>query len=640
MTLVEHTEERAAAPVGSLDAGGEATGRRDHVVWLILLGFAATTCLAGLGSGPAMGDHESIVALTARQTVESGNWLIPYLGEIPRIRKTPLGYWATAVTSYLLDRPGDPPVSAMSARFPSAMSGVLNALLVAWLGTMLFGRRAGLVAGFIAAGCVGLIWYSRNAMVDMSLTMFTTLSYACFWRGAMGERPCRKWLAVFYVAFGLAMMAKGPLPLAIVGLPLAVFWLITLPWLEAAERWPHDGQHSLATLLKARSGIALQGLLLQLKRVFSLWFVPGLVVFIVVAGAWWTYALLHVHNAARLWEVEFVDRFSGELSRSRPSFFYYVPMVLAMTVPYLFSLPEAVAAVFLSRYRRWRRELSYCFTWAVVGTLFLSLAAYKRPHYILSVLPAYCLLLSVVIDRLFFASMDVKRRVVQVACRVVAPGLLIGVVVGGWVLHREFPSMVRPFALVSVWLLVACAVAAAMFARGRRTISFAWLNVGTLVAVTITWPAVGACLEMNGQGMALAQEMERHGVHKQDLIYWVAGRPDASIEFYSGYRIRRLINELEMLDLRENRRDVNTELYREFARRIRERLSDSRPVYLILDSGKYEMMRRETDIAPRVLFELSGFHELPGEELAVITQPWNVETAASEPATRPASARD
>src|SRR3972149_3217890 len=127
---------------------------RDHGLfgWIALITMSVLTCLVGLHEGPPMGDHECINALAARNALQSGDWLIPHVDDTPRIRKMPLGIWFIGAASYRPGAPeGSPPVTPFSARLPSALAGVGTGLVVAWLGSMLYGRRAGLIGGFIAA---------------------------------------------------------------------------------------------------------------------------------------------------------------------------------------------------------------------------------------------------------------------------------------------------------------------------------------------------------------------------------------------------------------------------------------------------------------------------------------------------------
>lgn len=611
--LTQQFHPDAENPSSAGDGGftGSA-GQWRRIGVLGLAAFALATCLVGLSEGPELGDHECINALAARQSLESGHWIIPHLSEIPRIRKPPLGIWLIGAASYVVDGPtASPPVTDYSARLPSALAAWGTVMLVYWLGRQMYGYRVGLTAGFIAASCAGIVFFAHSAQVDMVLTFFTTLSFACFWRGMLHPKPSLWAKVAFYVAFAAAMMAKAPLPLVTVGLALALYWLVTVPLLAAADERKTGERLPLAVLLNSIGS--------QLRKLPRLWIVPGTILFVLLAGAWPVYVYFHVENALALWNVEYFDRFTGEMaSRSQP-LLYYIPILFGLTAPFLLSLPESLAAPFLTRHRSYRQGLAFAFTWAIVGACFLSASAFKRPHYVLSLLPAYCLLLAPVIYRLFFGEFAVDRRNVQITCRLLPVAMAVAAVAGGFAMYKEYPGLLRYYAVAMAAAVVLWTAASYAFKRGRRIVSFAELNLGVLALLLAFWPGIRGGLKVNAEGNALAEALRAHDVKSNDLILWVDGRPDSAIEFYSGYRVRRLINEMEMTSLRTTRKTMTADLYRECARRIGEHLESPTRVYLILSAKYLEMLKGGTDIEYRVLFQLEGFHRDVDEELVVLT---------------------
>lgn len=597
---------------------------------IAMIAFACVTCIAGLSAGPRLGDHESINALAARQILQSGDWLIPKLGDVPRIRKGPLGIWLIAASSNIVRLPvaGAPgserddsgvrgatvearsPVSAFSARLPSAIAGVGTALTVYWLGLMMFGHRTGLVAGIVAAGSGGVIMFARNAQVDMVLTLFTVLSYACFWRGAMSAVPSRRWMAAFYVSFALAMLAKAPLPLATVALPLALFWFVATPIVTATTAGS-----------PRRIGL-ISSLGERFRRLNTLWLIPGLILFLVLFGAWPAYVLMKVPNALALWRVEYLSRFTGEMSDKASPFWYYIPILLVMAAPFMLSLPEALIAVFLRRYADRRMGLAYVFTWALIGTAFVSVSAFKRPHYLLSIYPAYCLMLGPVIERLFFRTDWSKvARMARVAGFAVPVVLLAAAVLGAGVVDKSYASLTHTYVRAACIVVPLWIAAAWAYSRRRGMSSFALLNLGTVALLLIGWPALGREFNINAEADALAAEMRSHGIGTDAAIYCVDGRPDSSIEFYHGFRIKRLIDEMESTSLREDRRELSRTLIDATANRVADLLHQDKPVYMIIAQKYYDLLSRRPDFTGSVLFRMSGFHDDAEDETVVFTQP-------------------
>lgn len=616
-------------PTDLMNTAPEASHNYWMLGLLFLLLCGILNCFVGLGKSAALGDHECINALGARQCIRSGEWLIPHVGEVPWIRKPPLGIWLIGGASYLVDKvDAAEPVSEYAARFPSAVAGLANAFAVCWLGWMMYGRRAGLVAGLIAAGCVATVFGARNAQVDMVLTLLTTLTFACFWRGAMHSKPSKVFMAAFYVALAAAMMAKAPLPLAVTGVSLAVYWLVVLPVLALTEE-PKPTPRRPAGGLASAIGQ-------QFRRLPVLWIIPGTILFLVLAGAWPTYVYARVEHALSLWRIEYLDRFSGDMSERSKPFLYYVPILFGLTAPFMLSLPEAMAATFLGRYRDYRKGLAFAFTWAVAGTLLLSVSSFKRPHYLLSVIPAYCLLLAPVIDRLFFGASLVRARRVRVICAILPVFLAAGFCAGGIVLRKEYPELMSSYIVTAILCWTLWTWAGVAYARGQRTLSFAQLNLGVPLILLIMWPAIDRHVTMNPQADALVAALRAHGVTPQDEVVSVDRRPDSSIEYYSGLQIRRLVNEIEMAGLSEGRGKMSMDLYMAFAERIAAELAQDQPVYLILSASYFDMLGRSTDIRPKVLFRLEGFGKKPGDNLVVITQERpRRPPAASAPVERP-----
>lgn len=612
-TVDNAVENLGIRPAESLASTERAL--RDHGLFgtIALIALSVLTCLVGLHEGPPMGDHECINALAARNAMQSGDWLIPIVNDAPLIRKMPLGTWLIGASSIVTGHPrGAPPVTLFSARLPSALAGIGTALVTAWLGSMLFGRGRGLIAGFICAGCAATVYFSRNSQVDMVLTFFTTLAFACFWRGAMHEQPSRWFMAWFYVAFALAMMAKAPLPLATVGLSLFTYWFIATPFLAATSGATQSSDGNLYRWLRE--------LARQVSRVRTLWLLPGVAVFVVIVGAWPGYVSTQVDNALALWRIEYLSRFTGELSdKARPAW-YYLQHIFGLTMPFMLSIPEAVVAPFLGRYAAQRKGLAFAFTWALVATAFLSASEFKRPHYLLSVIPAYCLLLAPVIDRLFFGVINVKARGTRIACRVLPILLAIAGIVGGVLIRQKYPALLTTYVIAFLAVFLVWTAACWAHTRDQRLSSFALLNLGVPVLVLVMWPALGKGAGLNAEADALAVAIHDHGIEPDRSLYWIDGQPSFSIQFYHGVKIKRLVNEIEMAGIRQGRRDVSEEVYQEIVRQVQKRLSEDPPVYFIVSAGGFDLLSRRTDFTVHEVFRLNGFHEDAEDELVVFTR--------------------
>src|SRR5215467_11351078 len=68
---------------------------------LVLLGAFALPLWVGLASDPTGRISEQRCVMVVKGMVESGDWLVPRLGDAIRLQKPPLFYWAGAVTATL-----------------------------------------------------------------------------------------------------------------------------------------------------------------------------------------------------------------------------------------------------------------------------------------------------------------------------------------------------------------------------------------------------------------------------------------------------------------------------------------------------------------------------------------------------------
>src|SRR5437899_3698819 len=125
-----------------------------------------------------MNEHEYYVAQTALEMISTGDWVVPHFSTMPRLRKTPLGYWIVAAAAQLTGRP----VDEWTARLPSALAALGTVVCIWRLARNLYGPRAAAVGTWLAACSVAVLFYSHQAVVDMQLTFWCTLCYVLFFQ--------------------------------------------------------------------------------------------------------------------------------------------------------------------------------------------------------------------------------------------------------------------------------------------------------------------------------------------------------------------------------------------------------------------------------------------------------------------------
>jgi hypothetical protein len=358
----------------------------------------------------------------------------------------------------------------------------------------------------------------------------------------------------------------------------------------------------------------------QFKRIPSLWIVPGTILWLVIIVPWPAYVWLKVPGALSLWKLEYLNRMSGYGDRD-PALFY-IPVLFGFIGPYLLSLAEGVGAVFLSRYRQYRFPLAFAFTWGVWSVLFLSTSSEKKWHYVLSVMPAFCLMVAPVIERLFLGPRgQLSERLIQAACALLPVGIAGGLIAAGVFVYRQAPGVLPVYVVLAVLLMIAWTMSCRLFAADRRVASFGALNLGVLVLVCLAWPITGLHIETSAGTKQMVAQFKALGIKPGDSIYIVDSRPNSAFEFYYGYRVQRLVDENEMAKMRPSRKIIDEELLKKMGVAVAEKLREPRPVYLLMASLYYELFKQNhRDIGTKLLYEESLVGRKPGAQTVVITQ--------------------
>jgi 4-amino-4-deoxy-L-arabinose transferase-like glycosyltransferase len=220
--------------------------------WLAAaLGLTLAVRLLTLGTYPLRDTTEARYGEIVRIMRVSGNWVTPQetVGT-PFWAKPPLYAWLGAVSVDLLG------VDELALRLPSFLCG-LAVLLLCWRWSAALARRAAslhdpdpahaspdalapLVSCVVLATSVLFFVGFGSVMTDPSLCLCTAWMTVAFQRAVVDGSPRAVWRYGFFVAAGLAMLAKGPVALVYTGLPI-VLWVAwrgrlrttwqALPWI-------------------------------------------------------------------------------------------------------------------------------------------------------------------------------------------------------------------------------------------------------------------------------------------------------------------------------------------------------------------------------------------------------------------------
>lgn len=321
--------------------------------------LAVLCFITGLGRGAITDTDEAFYAESAREMVESGDWLTPHFNYEPRFQKPILYYWLTAAV-YLVTGPNE-----FAARLWSAVAGVGLVLITTACGRRWFDETTGGLAGAIVATSFGYLALARMSLPDLPLTLFITLSiWSTLIATLDGEAHPRRWLLLAATAAALGFLVKGPL-----GIVIPV--LIVLPTL----------------LIERRSfNIELPDLLLASLLFLTLaspWYV----------AMWWYHGTDYLQG---FFVGDNLERFATSRFNDPRPWWFYAPVLAGGLLPWTPLLAVWIGPLW--QFVRRRRDLGAIdlrlLLWVVVPLVFFTLSIGKQPRYVLPVLPPLALLLA------------------------------------------------------------------------------------------------------------------------------------------------------------------------------------------------------------------------------------------------------
>ena len=167
----------------------------------------------------------------ARKMLETGNWvtLLHDYG-IPFWAKPPLSTWLSALSMKLLG------VNEFAARLPALILSIGILWLIWDLVKKHSGLNTALVSILVLASTIYFFLDAGAVMTDPSLLFCTTLSTVAFWHAIVNKN--RQWSYVFFIGLGLGLLAKGPIAIVLVGLPLFFWVLLRNQWINLWRRLP------------------------------------------------------------------------------------------------------------------------------------------------------------------------------------------------------------------------------------------------------------------------------------------------------------------------------------------------------------------------------------------------------------------
>jgi 4-amino-4-deoxy-L-arabinose transferase-like glycosyltransferase len=338
-----------------------------HRYWLGVGALVLVTAPLGVGNRPLWVGAETREAAIAKQMADSGDFLRTRLAGRAMLEKPPF-FYASVASSIRLHRG----VTRFSARLPSILFSAMTLFSAAAVAFLLFSQRAGLFTAAILATTYLFAVNAHDCVVDVPLTAF--VSFGLFAFTASSRRTgAPRWDLGFGLAVAGAMLAKGFVGLALLGLLTVPFWLFC-----ATRRRLRDSVSVFALLVPFAALLLWSGITYGESGMSGLF------------EAFWNQQfgrLLGLRNR--------------EYSHHSAPFYFYLAALPGMLFPWVVSLPAAVGSGLREKDqpRESRALFLALLTGLAAALLFLSCAGTKRTIYFLPVVPIAAILVGSYLDR-------------------------------------------------------------------------------------------------------------------------------------------------------------------------------------------------------------------------------------------------
>lgn len=466
---------------------------RQTVVWFGSWAVLAWVVLFWRLGEPTFWDpDEAHYAVTTRELLSSGDWLAPTYNGQPFFDKPMLFHQLQGLAMLATG------TTETGARLVPALAAVALIGIVLWLGRRLAGDEVARVAALLLTVSPALAALARYAILDMLFTAFLFGGAALLTVAALQARPRLEYPAYVLVAF--AVLTKGPLALALLGLTFLLALIVSADVRRAllALRW--------------RSGLLL---------------------ILAIAAPWFAYMWVRFGDAFVQGYVlnENLLLFSRPPYANQPGWTFYLQIVAVGMLPW--------TPVLMGRLYDWGRAIarrqsrpepfeSLLWVWVAAVMAFFSASQFKLDHYVFPVAPALCLIIALAWrDAVQSTTPEDRHAGIRLGFGLVGPVLILG----GSALTVLF---VTRFDLPTVaWLLPIgwIAIGGVLLATGRQGVVRApamtalAFGVFYVVAISVVLPVI-----------------EKQKV-VADVARWASAKAGASAPV-CGYRLNRWNNSL------------------------------------------------------------------------------------------------
>ncbi|WP_415756402.1 lipid IV(A) 4-amino-4-deoxy-L-arabinosyltransferase [Pseudomonas sp. LT1P18] len=327
----------------------------------LLLAIFALAYLLPLGSHGLWIPDETRYAQISQDMLLSGNWVSPHFMSLRYFEKPAAGYWMIAASQALFGQ------NLFGVRFASALSTGLSVLLCYLIARRMWNDpRKSYACALLYMSLIVIAGAAGYANLDPQFTFWVNLSLVALWFAldSVGRSQRVIGWAVLGLACGMGFMTKGFLAWL---LPV----LIALPWMIWQKRWRELQIYGPLAIVVA---IAVS--------------LPWVLAVHAQEPDYWRFFFWHEH----------IRRFAGDDAQHDAPWWFYLPLLVAFSLPWVALLPAALRQAWQTRRQA---NIAFLLLWLLMPLLFFSLSNGKLPSYILPcLLPLALLLGHALVDRL------------------------------------------------------------------------------------------------------------------------------------------------------------------------------------------------------------------------------------------------
>jgi 4-amino-4-deoxy-L-arabinose transferase-like glycosyltransferase len=427
-------------------------GNSKNLVVIIIVAFVLVG--ANIGGLYIYALDEAKNSTCAREMMEQGEWIVPTFNYELRTDKPPLHYYFM-IGAYSIFG-----VNEFSARFFSVIMGILTVISIWFLAVRYYGHRTALYTSLVLLSSLHFALQFHMAVPDPYLIFFMTSGFVTFYIFYRDGKTL--FLFLSYLSFGLGVLTKGPVAIALPGLAILLFMLSTRTF-----NWPY--------FLKLKP--------LWILAILVLIIAPWFIMVGIKTNGEWLNDFFFRHNLGR-----YTNTMEGH-----GAIFLVTPMIVILGL-----LPFSVFFIQAYRYAWKKRRSDDLLLFAGMITLtiitFFAFSSTKLPNYTVPAYPFVALLIGRYLDVLqdnfykFRRSLSVSLWIYLIIAIILPVGLFIGLKFDPAI--SEYRSLSWYFLVIPVGALFAIILLYRSNYKGiLLSLSLSWI-ISTLMFFYFIFPKI------------------------------------------------------------------------------------------------------------------------------------------------------